>query len=111
MTAALLEGYTDEGIENQLVHDSYQSATDVFAHIKSLLLVSQLGEEDATKELTEFISSHPATDLAQSPVAKKTRSFAEGGAGSTFEEQTKPSRIYIDGAFDMIHSGHYNAVR
>lgn len=24
---------------------------------------------------------------------------------------SKPVRIYIDGCFDMIHSGHYNAIR
>jgi ethanolamine-phosphate cytidylyltransferase len=25
--------------------------------------------------------------------------------------ERKPVRIYVDGCFDMIHSGHYNALR
>jgi len=29
----------------------------------------------------------------------------------TIELKKKPVRIYIDGAFDLIHSGHYNALR
>ena len=27
------------------------------------------------------------------------------------EKAMKPDRVYIDGGFDMMHSGHYNAIR
>lgn len=27
------------------------------------------------------------------------------------DNERKPVRIYVDGCFDMIHSGHYNALR
>ena len=26
-------------------------------------------------------------------------------------KESKPVRVYIDGCFDLIHSGHYNAIR
>lgn len=26
-------------------------------------------------------------------------------------EKKDPTRAYVDGAFDLIHSGHYNAIR
>ncbi len=27
------------------------------------------------------------------------------------EDSNKPVRVYIDGGFDLLHSGHYNAIR
>lgn len=26
-------------------------------------------------------------------------------------KESQPVRVYIDGCFDLIHSGHYNAIR
>jgi len=26
-------------------------------------------------------------------------------------EKKKPIRVYLDGCFDIMHSGHYNAIR
>jgi hypothetical protein len=63
-----------------------------------MLLGSTGSAEDAKKALIRFIknlykSKAPVSEM-MSPAIKK-----------------EPVRIYIDGGFDLIHSGHYNAIR
>lgn len=62
-------------------------------------------------------------DLLANPLAKDhhflhwLESHQELDAGSAFEEYNKiykdkkEGRLYMDGAFDVVHSGHYNAIR
>lgn len=42
--------------------------------------------------------------------SKKTKSVEDLVALDS-NIKKEPVRIYIDGGFDLIHSGHYNAIR
>ncbi|PFH34025.1 Phosphoethanolamine-cytidyltransferase [Besnoitia besnoiti] len=50
----------------------------------------------------------PPTELAPQPALTSVASFA-APAGAT--SGALPSRIYVDGVFDLLHSGHFNALR
>eukprot|EP00357_Protocruzia_adherens_P011954 CAMPEP_0115021518 /NCGR_PEP_ID=MMETSP0216-20121206/30942_1 /TAXON_ID=223996 /ORGANISM="Protocruzia adherens, Strain Boccale" /LENGTH=453 /DNA_ID=CAMNT_0002393905 /DNA_START=117 /DNA_END=1478 /DNA_ORIENTATION=+ len=77
---------------SQDVKTFWETSTDEYEYIKET-------EETATA-LNEWMKQHTA--FVDSHVPKK-----EGSEG----KKGKPVRIYVDGCFDIMHSGHYNALR
>jgi ethanolamine-phosphate cytidylyltransferase len=59
------------------------------------------------KELAEYIYKNP--NEKNKPFIEKTTS--EINNINTVLNSKKPVKIYIDGVFDIIHSGHFNAIR
>lgn len=65
-----------------------------------MLLNTSKSQEDAKNMLTNFIKS----------LYQKKETVPELNTPA-LSVKKKPVRVYIDGAFDLIHSGHYNAIR
>ncbi len=66
------------------------------------------------KELSENYFSEEAVNTAKEDALQflsfyKKNSFVV--PKSLKEASTTPTRLYVDGVFDMVHSGHFNAIR
>jgi cytidyltransferase-like protein len=87
-------------VTDALVADALQALTPASSGVKISNLADAKG---ATIPRVESLKSLvPAGTTAQATLFRKPM-FA-GGAGP-------PVRVYIDGCFDIMHSGHYNAIR
>ncbi|CAG9318526.1 unnamed protein product [Blepharisma stoltei] len=71
----------------------------------------QLPEEDALRFLDEFYSSSPKTQdfLTSLNISKNVQT--EASIPEETKNHEKMDRIYMDGCFDLMHSGHFNAIR
>ncbi len=83
--------------------DAYHSASTSFKKLEGLIRVDKESQaEDAIDEITNYVEKMHNT--------KKSKSALD--LVSLQSNLVKdPVRIYIDGGFDLIHSGHYNAIR
>lgn len=66
-----------------------------------MLLTEGYNKVEVFSEIKSFIQklNKPPNENVELEVLSPSRASKE------------PVRIYIDGAFDLIHSGHYNAIR
>ena len=91
-----------EKAQNYVVLDAYHSAHTSFKKLMELMLLNEgVKKEEVLKEIVKNIKKQnikprASTDSLDIVSPSRTR---------------EPVRIYIDGAFDLIHSGHYNAIR
>ena len=58
-------------------------------------------QENRATELFDQLERSMTTEIEGSPLLPPTDS----------DIPIDPERIYMDGCFDLIHSGHYNAIR
>lgn len=59
--------------------------------------------ENSKKQLMDYINKIQNK--------KKVEEYKVEDIPQPLSLKKEPVRIYIDGAFDLIHSGHYNAIR
>lgn len=76
---------------------------------KTIAILRQFLESPLSTD-TGFINFLKETDISESSENaaqhfKEVTQFFESSAGQ------KSGRLYIDGCFDMMHSGHFNAIR
>src|SRR5688572_24829112 len=85
-------------------------------------LLQRYTTADDKRKLLECVQDQTAKQLLLLLEQKSSDSTLEkplNGGGSTITtnpiadtgNKKKPVRVYIDGCFDIMHSGHYNAVR
>lgn len=112
----------DGGVTPTLVPEYYIEATK--AALRAVL-AKQYSPEVAAAYSATFSSSTGGVDSASSSSSSSSSSAATGTGsaaivaakkdGATIDapivEKKKPIRTYIDGCFDIMHSGHYNAIR
>ena len=83
-----------------MILDAYHSSSASFKKLLELMLLDEgYNEEEVLKAIITHIKklNRPRTGENMELLSpSRTR---------------EPVRIYIDGAFDLIHSGHYNAIR
>jgi ethanolamine-phosphate cytidylyltransferase len=99
--------------------------------IKFLLIYNNIKNNDKIKEIAEFFekvtqksSSEDANDFTQIKMkklnmeveytAKQIVNYFNTTNNLSAQKilgQRKPIKIYMDGVFDIIHSGHFNAIR
>jgi cytidyltransferase-like protein len=73
-------------------------------------------EEAVSEALKSLFSQYAKTkeqrkqlsECVTQQLAKLDQQLTEG---SSSPNERKPVRVYIDGCFDIMHSGHYNALR
>ena len=87
--------------------------------ITEFLYMNLIENSKKLKSLKERLSKNPSSTLT--PELKQKLSSCESAAQKKFTDfnqkiekqlsNVKPVRIYMDGVFDIIHSGHFNAFR
>ena len=90
---------------NYLVLDSNHTAQSSFKKLKDLIGLDKDddGLDQTIDEITQFIEK----DSEKKKMSKSSNDLV--ALQSILVKD--PVRIYIDGGFDLIHSGHYNAIR
>ena len=91
-------------------------AASAFFYIKSL----NEGAVINSSKISDSLSSNKKSYKKQNNVQIESRSEKkreereeeeEGGKGNKKEKKGNNVRIYVDGCWDLCHSGHYNAIR
>lgn len=83
---------------NYLVLDALHSASSTFNRMfNTINLAGGKSKDEQTDNINEFIH--------------KLYKKKDGEHHQEVIIKREPVRIYIDGGFDLIHSGHYNAIR
>ena len=87
--------------------------------ITEFLYINLIEKSKKLKNLKDRLIKNPTSTLT--PELKEKLSSCESAAKKKFSDfndkiekqlsNTKPVRIYMDGVFDIIHSGHFNAFR
>jgi len=72
---------------------------DLYSHLKALSenYFSEETAQKAKEDAQKFINFYKKNSLLSPSISK--------------ELSTVPLRMYMDGVFDMVHSGHFNAIR
>lgn len=86
---------------------------------KILVLVNKINNNDNLKKLTNFyenIKSNNKTFIERKEIATVENEEKVKTMELAFSKEiklaiTEPTIVYVDGVFDIIHSGHFNAIR
>ena len=108
-------GYAHPATNNQSVSPLVASlASQIEASLQSITaqhaeLTPELILAATQAALNSLLESHYQTHLPPTASLSHTTSSAASAASATATRT--PIRTYIDGCFDIMHSGHYNAIR
>ena len=77
------------------------------SQLSLLYSYNQINSDPKLKELAEYLNTNPQEKHKQI----KEQTTTELNKITEQLKSKKPIKIYIDGVFDIIHSGHFNAIR